>query len=189
MNAYTLRALPELGVDVSELGCVMLDVEPIDLGGVIPPEWEYHSPDPAHRWVSGVQTGGQHITLLYGLLRNANTIREHVDEVLDGWSPGGRLAVFWVDTFPSTFPDEDYVCLVGRLAGPTEPPPFALRDAHQRLSMLPHVNTHREYVPHVTFAYVRREFAAAARDALAEVLPVELRVIGLNYGRQPGAES
>ena len=86
MNAYQVKALQRRGITISALGCVMLDVESPDLS-CIPDEWCYTSAHPDRKWISGRQDEG-HVTLLYGLLDNANTIREDIDEVLDGWTPG-----------------------------------------------------------------------------------------------------
>ena len=150
MNAYEIQALKDMGIDLSRLGCVMLDVQIPDLTDVIPPEWRYSSANPARGWVNGLQTDG-HVTLLYGLLSNANAIRPAVDEVL-----------------------------LTR----------ALRDAHARLSLLPHIDTHPTYRPHVTLAYVHRDRTEDAIYAIRRhyrardvLVPITFDVVGLNYGR------
>lgn len=181
MNAYTLNALRRRGIVVSALGCVMQDVAPVDLSGTIPDAWCYASTHPDRTWISGRQDGEAHVTLLYGLLDNANTIREDIDEVLDGWRPGAIVSSD-IEVFPSPFPDEPYSCIVARLDLTPE-----LRDAHARLSFLPHINTHPEYKAHVTLAYVRREFAeqtvAAIREHFGE--RIEFTPTTLNYGYEP----
>lgn len=184
MNAYQVKALQRRGITVSALGCVMLDVESPDLS-CIPDEWCYTSTHPDRPWISGRQDEG-HVTLLYGLLDNANTIREDIDEVLDGWAPG-IIRGDTLTVFPSPFPDEPYSCIVSELVLTPE-----LRDAHARLSLLPHINTHPTYRAHVTLAYVHRDREA---DALAEIrrafkardvlVPMRFEPIGLNYGRKP----
>lgn len=184
MNAYQVKALQRRGINVSALGCVMLDVESPDLS-CIPDEWCYTSAPPDRKWISGRQDEG-HVTLLYGLLDNANTIREDIDEVLDGWAPGvirgDRLTVF-----PSPFPDEPYSCIVSELVLTPE-----LRDAHARLSLLPHINTHPTYRAHVTLAYVHRDREADALAAIRRafkardvLVPMQFEPIGLNYGDKP----
>ena len=88
MNAYEVNALKRRGIVVSALGCVMLDVKGPHISRLIPEQWTYTSTNPDRRWISGAQDEG-HITLLYGLLDNANEIREDVDEV---WATDCR---FW----------------------------------------------------------------------------------------------
>ena len=184
MNAYQLKCLPAMGVEIKDLGCVMLDAKPFDIKGAIPEEWAYHSQNPNLAHVSGIQSEA-HITLLFGLLSNAHIIREAVDEVLDGWEPGG-LRTEQITAFPSPLPDEPYACIVAKLA--VTP---ALRDAHARLSLLPHIDTHPDYRPHVTIAYVhkdRRDDAIrAVQRALGPLLDIftfaEVEPLGLNYGR------
>lgn len=183
LNAYDLKALPALGINISALGCVMLNVEPVDLS-MLPDEWGYTTRDPARKYISGVQRGGQHITLLYGLLHNANTIREHVDEVLDGVTFEG-LAVECLDVFDSPYPDEDYKCIVGRLHDKWGNEPGCLVDAHARLSMLPHIDTFPTYKPHVTLAYVKRQYTTDVINVLRWLLPLPLVPAGIDYGYPP----
>ena len=183
-NAYGLNALRRRGITVSRLGCVMLDVQPIDLRHEIPDGWCYRSEHPDRRWISGRQDGEAHVTLLYGLLDNAHVIRDDVDEVLHGWRPE-PVEVASVGLFPSPFPDEPYACIVAHLTVTPE-----IADAHARLSMLPHINTHPEYRPHVTLAYVHQRYANAAIERIGAVVNgVRFAPIGLNYGYKPGAAS
>ena len=184
MNAYEVQALKGMGIDLSRLGCVMLDVQIPDLTDVIPPEWRYSSPNPARGWVNGLQTEG-HVTLLHGLLSNANAIRPAVDEVLQGWEPGKTIEGDQITVFPSPWEDEPYSCIVseGVLTR-------ALRDAHARLSLLPHIDTHPTYRPHVTLAYVHRDRTEDAIYAIRRhyrardvLVPITFDVVGLNYGR------
>ena len=183
-NAYQLKCLPAMGVNIHDLGCVMLDVEPIDLRGAIPEEWAYTSTNPKLSYVSGIQEEA-HITLLFGLLQNANLIRSAVDEVLEGWEPG-PISVWTIDAFPSPLPEEPYVCLVAKIWGQ------GLKDAHARLSLLPHINTFPEYQPHLTLAYVHKDHANEAiravenaLGALDGLLSTPVEPLGLNYGRMP----
>lgn len=182
MNAYRLKCLPEMGISIRALGCVMLDVEPIDIKGAIPDEWAYHSAAENLPHVSGIQSEA-HITLMFGLLQNANTIREAVDEVLDGWEPG-PIYTTTIEAFQSPIPSEPYSCIVAMLEVTRQ-----LSDAHARLSMLPHIDTHPEYRPHVTIAYVRKDRCSDAIAAVRRALGTrdiftraELTPIGLNYG-------
>src|SRR5437773_5803940 len=147
MNASGRQALKDMGTDPPNLGCVMLDVEPIDTASMVPADWAYTARDPSRFWIKGLEAG-DHITLLYGLLSNANTIREAVDEVLDGWEPGA-LSIASVGSFPSTFADEPDTCIVVHIEATS-----ALLVAHARLSPLPHIDTHPPYPAQSTLAYV-----------------------------------
>ena len=184
MNAYTLKCLADRGINAGDLGCVMLDVKPHDLTGVIEPDWEYVEDHPKLGHVTGVQHE-HHVTLLYGLLRNANEDRAAIDEVLCGWTPE-PVRTDQLEVFPSPFPDEaPYVCIVARQSVVSR----NLRDAHARLSMLPHIDTHPEYKAHVTLAYVKAEHRDDALNALRRsfrardiYVPITFEPIGLNYG-------
>jgi 2'-5' RNA ligase len=177
-SAHSLQALKALDINPGRMGCVMLDVEPLDLSGVIPQEWAYTSENPDRKWVSGIQTKA-HVTLLYGLLHNANRIKYAVDEVLEGWKPQA-VRVNAYDVFPSPFPDEPYGCVVARQLAPSP----NLMQAHTRLSLLPHINTYPEYKPHVTLAYVRKEYVKDTLQALQKKFPLPrgFKPLGLNYG-------
>lgn len=180
MNAYEVKALQRRGITVSKLGCVMLDVDGPPISKLLPATWLYSSSHPDRKWISGAQDSG-HVTLLYGLLDNANAIREDVDEVLDGWEPG-QITTNHVGAFPSTFEDEPYSCVVAHLA--MSP---GLLDAHARLSLLPHIDTHPTYLPHVTLAYVLRRYEKDAVRLIEQELGcvvggLDFKPIGLNYG-------
>ena len=182
MNAHGVRALKDMGIDPGKLGCVMLDVAMPDLSGVIPDEWCYASPRPDRFWVSGRQAEG-HVTLLHGLLSHATDIRPAIDEVLDGWEPGPVEGCV-VTVFPSPWDDEPYSCIVSELVLTPE-----LRDAHARLSLLPHIDTYPTYRAHVTLAYVHKD---REQDAVAAIrrhfkardiyCPIAFEPRGLNYG-------
>ena len=183
MNAYEVNALKRRGITVSALGCVMLDVTGPPISRLLPTTWLYSSAHPDRRWISGAQDEG-HVTLLYGLLDNAHTIREDIDEVLDGWGPEA-IETDHVGVFPSAFDDEPYSCVVAHLALTD-----SLRDAHARLSLLPHIDTHPDYKPHVTLAYVHREYEADAVRLIEQELGcvkggLNFEPVALNYGYPP----
>ncbi len=185
-NAYALQSLPELGIKISDLGCVMLAVESrFRVADLLPEEWAYRSPNADLRHVSGIQQA-HHTTLLFGLLPQVR--RRHVDEVLTGWDSAAGVAMDMLSVFDSPLPDEPYSCIVARAS---EPSPVLL-DAHARLSMLPHINTHPTYKPHVTLAYVRRE---VTEDALAELRSafggevLTFTATGLDYGDVIGRDN
>lgn len=176
MNAYAVQALQDMGINIAALGCVMLDVDPIPTADMLPADWAYTSTHPDRRWINGLDAG-DHITLLYGLLSNANTIRPAIEEVLDGWEPG-RLEIESVGSFPSTFDDEPYECIVGHIKVTDQ-----LLDAHARLSLLPHIDTHPTYRPHLTLGYVRQEYRDRSVQVLGDAVKLcGLSSRGLNYG-------
>lgn len=179
MNAYEVKSLKSLGIEVGKLGCVMLTVEKIPVADWLPPEWAYHAMRPELAHVDGLNSG-DHVTLLYGLLQNANAVRFAVDEVLTGWDcPEIELGA--IDVFPSPFADEPYSCIVARVNDYEK----KLWDAHTRLSLLPHINTFPEYKPHLTLGYVK---SGRVDDAVQTLRPLVerrwLQVIGLDYGRE-----
>ena len=64
----------------------------------------------------------------------------------------------------------------------------ALLDAHQRLSLLPHIDTHASYVPHITLGYVQEQHAARVIERLDRLcLEQQLsgKGLGINYGKPP----
>ena len=191
-NAYQLDALADLGIRVGDLGCIMLDVDaPVPIADVIPRAWEYSSDSPMLRHVSGIQDE-HHLTLLYGLLPQVR--RWHVDEVLDGWT-GLDVAVTtdMLDVFPSPIPDEPYSCIVARQSWGAGD---EILNAHQRLSLLPHINTHPVFKAHVTLAYVHADRTDDAITELrrafgadGEVVTIRFRPTALNYGAVVGSSS
>lgn len=178
-NAYTLSCYQQLGIDLDNLGCIMLDVElPQYVSAQLEPEWAYRSADPKLAHVAGYPDE-HHVTMLFGLLHNGNAIRSAVDEVLDGWTPPQVLHCVDVGYFSSPLPSEHYKCLWVKPHAPE------LLDAHQRLSMLPHINTHPTYEPHITLGYVHETFAGYAIERLEHLVleqQLTVRVSGINYG-------
>ena len=175
-SIYELEALKRRGINPATLGCVMLEVEPIDVRKYVDADWAYFSINPDHQWIDGIQTE-HHITLLYGLLENANTIKADVDEVLDGVQ-FGKTWISNITVFESPYADENYSCIVGE---PHESA-MGIRKAHSRLSMLPHVNTYPVYRPHVTLAYVKKEFTNQAKSALQGLKGLVITPMRLDYG-------
>lgn len=180
MNAYDVADIYDRwGLRVPKLGCVMLDVEQLPVVDYVPSEiGGYYSKNPDFDWISGFDVRS-HITLLYGLIDNAHTIRREIDRVLQGWDSSD----IWIDTldsFESRIEGEPYSCIVGKVKGDS------LAEAHARLSLLPHINTYPEYKPHVTLGYVYQAHRDAVIDALWAPFAYEnLIPIGLNYGDEP----
>src|SRR5205085_6987026 len=78
-----------LGIDPNKLGCVMLDVEPIQVSNIILYDDLYQADPVEHPHMQGIisETADAHVTLLYGFLRSATELKKHIDAVLDGWMP------------------------------------------------------------------------------------------------------
>lgn len=176
--------MKKLGIDTKNLGAVMMPIFDVQLfgdnrGNLLDPEDLYTSPDPAKFWIKGDVTHKAHVTLLYGLLTPAYEQKGSVDKVLRGWEYPDRLEVSEVTVFPSPYEDEKYGCVVAKLDSEE------IREAHSRLSYLPHVDTHPRYDPHVTLAYVNEDVA----EEWAEVLSWGVQSLipkgpdyGLDYG-------
>ena len=183
-----------LGINLSDLGCIMAEVEHIEVtdyardAGLDPTRDLYVSPNLAERfWINGaVAETGAHATLLYGLMQPGPVWREHVDALLADVDLG-RVTVKHVGIFDSPYPDEPYKCIVAHLEITPE-----LAKAHARLSYLPHINTFPGYQAHVTLAYVKDQpsgvdWAATTAEAWVRTLnavlrDAPLRVTGIDYG-------
>lgn len=130
-------------------GCIMMNTEVIPvLQFVKDAEQDLVTSTNRHDHTMGaVSEIEPHTTLLYGLLNNGNAWKDKVDQVLEGWS---------MDTVKieevSYFETPDSIAIVGLLEKTDE-----LIDGHERLTLLPHVNTHSEYKPHITLAYISKE--------------------------------
>lgn len=141
----------DLGVNLSNLGCVMAKVTPPNIHL---PEWyKYHANNKERFWIKGVVGEDSHVTLRYGLFDTVK--RSHVGAVLKDWDIDD---VYKKDllVFDSPYEDEPYKCIV--LAVESE----SLSDANKRLCMLPGINTFKDYVPHITIAYVCEDFVDSA---------------------------
>jgi hypothetical protein len=177
-NAYQVKAYERLGIDVSKLGCIMLEFEQVPVQNYLPKNWEYYAKDlKKYDWITGLDIKS-HVTLLYGLLEKGFIWKEYVDEVLDGWEPTGDMFIREIKVFPPA-PGEDYACLVGVVESWG-----SLEKAHKLLSFLPHVNTYPEYVPHLTLGYVQSQYkdAAVRRLHQGKISGLQLQPKGLSYG-------
>lgn len=169
----------DLGVDPKNLGCIMVDAEPLAILD--------HVEDGAADLVTATdrhdhQMGAvaevePHVTLLFGLLENGNVWKEQVDTVLDGWKMDS-IEIEEVDYFDTP----DSYAVIAHVKKTPE-----LIDGHERLTLLPHVATFSEYRPHLTLAYVDK---SADVDKWVSALGKayngkKLKTKGINYGDLP----
>lgn len=164
MKEITANQFPkmyeELGINLSKLGCIMIDVDGSAIQNIIPESDLYTSSSPERFWIKGFVAGHTpHITLLYGLLKSgAKEYKKYVDEVLKGWVINS-VQIDHIGFFDSPFTDDPYYCIVAHVLISNE-----LTDANQRLQLLPHINTFPGYKAHLTIAYVKKD--EALRDKL-----------------------
>ncbi len=181
VSAAQLPSLYEgLGIDLNGLGVVMLSLEPgqslVDEKLGLSADDLYTSKHPNRKYLTGEPiVHASHTTLLYGLLPGINAA--DVQDVMHGWEPPLAVLIDSYELFPAQLPESDpdydqYAVLVGRIQLLNSP---EVLEAHQRLSLLPHIDTYPEYKPHVTLAYVKKEAApqwlwiAEARDIMLSV--------------------
>ena len=166
MNIYDFpQVTRSLEIDPSRLGCVMLRLHSSELieGQDYEPEWLYSDPN-CPPWMQGIPD--PHVTLLYGLLEPAYRFADEIREVMDGWVPPRFMTSCKYGAFGPV--DAPYRAIVARIDADE------LLDAHDRLSLLPHCDTFSPYEPHVTLAYVHREYATNLVNELnAGLLGVE----------------
>lgn len=149
------KVYKELGVELDKLGCVMLDVEP-NKQMMISEDAKnglslYTSKNQNRKWINGwVADKTPHVTLLYGLIENANKIKSQVDSVLDGWEIDS-VEIENVSFFESPYEDEPYYCIIAHVKKIEK-----LVEGHNRLQFLPHINTFPEYTPHITICYIEK---------------------------------
>jgi 2'-5' RNA ligase len=179
ITANGVKFLNKIGIDVTELGVVMLKTEQLPIKKWVPQDFAYVARNRKRHWIKGLDVGS-HLTLLYGLLGQAHSeYKEGVMEVLSGWAIPQQVEIEDIDTFDSPFIDEPYKCLAGRIRVTDQ-----LLEGHQRLSLLPHINTYLEYKPHVTLGYVQANLVNEAIYAIEQHLWAypALQVTGLEYG-------
>ena len=150
-----------LGLNLSTLGCVMLDLSPIELpqkyidGFTHYPTFYthlYYAKDKTRFWIDGfVAEKTPHVTLLYGLIETAKNYEWHIEQVLKGWKLE-EVEIESIGSFDSPYPDEEYYCIVAHVKITPE-----LLEGHQRLEFLPHINTFAGYKAHFTLAYIKKD--------------------------------
>jgi 2'-5' RNA ligase len=154
-----------LGINLSTLGCVMLDVEPLDNMYSMHAEGGesnlYYAKDKSRFWINGwVCDKTAHVTLLYGLLETAKNYEWHIEQIMKDWKLP-EIEIESVGYFDSPYEDEPYYCIVAHIKVTPE-----LLEKHQRLEFLPHVNTFAGYKPHMTICYIKKELGEQFRDSL-----------------------
>lgn len=154
-----------LGINLNTLGCVMLDVEPLDNMYSIGQEGAevalYYAKNKERFWIDGwIADKVAHVTLLYGLLEQAKNYEAHIAKVLEGWQMK-EVEIDHIGYFDSPYPDEPYYCIIAHIKVTPE-----LLEGHQRLEFLPHINTFATYKPHMTICYINKEQGEAYRDLM-----------------------
>lgn len=170
----------DLDIDLTKLGCVMLDLDSIPVTELVPGRGHtlHFSEDPARSWIRGaVGESKSHITMLYGLL--STEWQPHIRNVLDGWTLPEFVELDGIEVFESPYDDEKYSCIVARIRITPD-----LQEGHARLELLPHINTFLDWRAHVTLAYVTPESRDAWVASLEANLPRTLKVIGMDIGDQ-----
>lgn len=176
---YSREAIERLGLDPDDLGYVGLHVElPPVYKMVIEPEWTYVSPK--FDYVKGLDVD-PHITLIYGLLFDAKKNQDLIDGVLEKWYQPNVVVFPEVEAFPGDDGHELYNAIVLTL-GTNQFDLEQLKEANDQLRRLPHVNGFPVYKPHITIAYVKREFKETAVNRLREIEIRPFRTLDLDYG-------
>ena len=177
-NQISSRDFPNLyddmDIDTSDLGCIMLDVAPVSVLKYVPNAAEDLVDETEMDYSNVPGEDVSHITLLYGLLENGNAWSDKVDQLLNGWKPG-NVQIEKVDFFE--LPDS--YAVIGHIKKTPE-----LVDGHERLTLLPHISTFSEYLPHMTFAYITKDSNVNKWvAALGKIYNgYELTPTGINYG-------
>lgn len=190
LKSYDFKKVYEwLGIDLNKLGCLMLDTEPMKIAHWIGEDGQssyilgfpfYYAKNKDRFWIDGyVGQHSSHLTLLYGLLTEAQNYKPHIEEVLKDWKLD-TVKIADIGYFDSPYEDEPYYCVVAHIEVSDK-----LLEGHQRLEFLPHVNTFAGYKPHITIAYIekseklRDNFIA---DLKEQFVGKELKITGLNFG-------
>lgn len=181
LSAHQFKEVYEdLGYDLSTLGCIMLDLEPLKIA--INESALYYAKDKKNFWIDGNVAGKTpHVTLLYGLLRSGKEMKKHVDAVLPASKLPESVEIDHIGYFDSPYEnDEPYYCIVAHLKITKK-----LQAAHDRLTFLPHIKTFPGYKAHFTLAYIKKN--DTTRDALIENLNKKyagkiVKTKELNYG-------
>lgn len=153
-----------LGINLNDLGCVMLDLKPFENAFSIAVDGAevalYYAKDKTRFWINGWVFDKPHTTLLYGLLSQGKNLEPHIERALEGWKLN-EVEIEDIGFFNSPYPDEPYWCLVAHITMTPK-----LLEGHQRLEFLPHINTFTGYKPHATICYLDKGQGDAYRDGM-----------------------
>ncbi len=179
-NQLASRDIPTLydglGIDFDKLGCIMLNTTKIPVAQYIK-----DAGDDMVENDRGSSLPGEtepHVTLLFGLLQNGNVWKEKVDSVLETW--GCKTVTINRVSF---FDLGDSYAIVGIVNKSEE-----IVDGHERLTLLPHINTFSEYIPHITLAYVKHDDEIRDKWVFSLNKRYEGQMVqtrGINYGDLP----
>jgi len=182
VNQIAARDYPSLydgmDIDMDDLGCIMIDTEKIPVLQYIkdPQADLYYDTNYDQSPVPGENEA--HVTLLFGLLENGNIWKDKVDMLLMGW---GIDSVTINEV--SYFDLGDSYAVIGLVDLSPE-----LLDGHERLTLLPHINTFSEYHPHITLAYINHDPELLDKWVTPlnkKYAGQKVAVTGLNYGDLP----
>ena len=187
-TAHNYKEIYEmLGINLSKLGCLMLDTQPIKTeyyqimqDGVTTYFPEYKAKNKDRFWIDGyVADKTPHLTLFYGFLNEAGSYKKHIDILLKDWKCE-NVEIEDIGFFESPYEDEDYYCIVAHVKKTPE-----LIEGNNLMRFIPHITTFIGYKPHITIAYIIKD--EAVRDDFIlhlkkELVGKELSVLGLNYG-------
>ena len=196
IKAHNYKEIYEaLGYNLSKLGCLMLDTEPIilsdyliqDIGSgavcnfnELVKSYGYFAKNKDRFWIDGyVADKTPHLTLFYGFLQEAGCFKWHIEKLLEGTNISS-VKIEDVSFFESPYEDEPYYCIVAKVEKTPQ-----LLEAHNKMTLLPNLQTFPDYKPHITIAYIikdekiRDDFITQMKK---ELVGKELKVIGLNYG-------
>lgn len=170
----------KMSVKLDELGCIMLDTDPIKVSDIIDADDLYYTPNKNLFWIDGIVSEKvPHVTVLYGLMNSGQLWKEYVDTVLEGWNIK-TVEISHVNYFDSAYEEEPYYCIVAELLVTEK-----LLEGNSRLRLLPHIDTYANYRPHITLAYIKNDkakrdkYVAELGDMLAGK---RIKVKGVNYG-------
>lgn len=155
----------DLNINLDKLGCIMLDVEPLDNMYSIEQDGAgvalYYSKNPDRFWINGwIANKVAHITLLYGLLEEGRNYEKYINQVLANWKIN-EVEIEKISYFDSPYKDEPYYCIIAHIKVTPE-----LMEGHQRLEFLPHINTFASYKPHMTICYLDKRQGEDYRDRM-----------------------
>lgn len=150
MNSHQFENVyKDLGINLSKLGCVKLNLHPIQVPHIIDRSNLHYSNNPERFWINGmVCEKSPHVTLLYGLI---DPSKKHVGQILQDYKIT-QIEIQDISYFDSPYKDEEYYCIIAHV----KKTPMLL-EGHSRLELLPHINTFTEYNPHFTLCYIKKD--------------------------------